>query len=158
MQTDETTLGQAAYDRDTVGRLPVTSADARETLLFHSCKHPDVDSPRWQRGFLGSLRPFTGLQEENFHEVMSALRTLAEPLQADMVPRDVVSGVIGICHFARAWGLDSAGPLRRDGHIDDVEAVRLEEWIWTISYALTMILDGDVTEAFHTYDHDYFRN
>ncbi|RZQ63910.1 hypothetical protein [Amycolatopsis suaedae] len=133
----------------------MTPAEARETLLFHSCAHPDVDDPRWQRGFLGSLRPFTGLREENFHEVMSALRTLAEPLGADLVPREVVSAVVSICHFGRAWGVAPDGMLRGNDLISDADAARLEEWIWSISHALTMILDGDVAEAFDEYDrHD----
>ncbi|WP_414943583.1 hypothetical protein [Amycolatopsis sp. cmx-11-32] len=130
----------------------MTPADAREALQFHACVHPDVDDPRWQRGFLGSLRPFTGLREENFHEVMSALRVFAEPLQADMVPREVISTLVGICHFARAWGVEPEGMLRRNDLIGDTDVARLDEWISTISYALTMIMDGDVAEAFDEYD------
>ena len=38
--------------------------EAREALLFHSSRHPDVKNRRWEFGFLGSLRPFTGLREE----------------------------------------------------------------------------------------------
>ncbi|WP_210408296.1 hypothetical protein [Allokutzneria sp. NRRL B-24872] len=133
----------------------MTPADAREALLFHSCAHPDVDDPRWQLGFLGSLRPFTGLREENFHEVMSALRSLAESLDADLVPREVVSAVVGICHFARAWGIAPGGMLRRNGLISDADAARLETWVWIISYALTMVLDGGVVEAFDEYDREH---
>ncbi|WET82481.1 hypothetical protein P3102_15340 [Amycolatopsis sp. QT-25] len=130
----------------------MTPADAREALLFHSCTHPDVENPRWQQGFLGSLRPFTGLREENFHEVMSALLTLAEPLQADLVSREVVSTVVGICHFGRVWGVAPEGMLRRNDLIADAEVTRLEEWVQAISYALTMILDGDIAEAAAEYE------
>ncbi|AIG76074.1 MULTISPECIES: hypothetical protein [Amycolatopsis] len=130
----------------------MTPADAREALLFHSCTHPDVDDPRWRTGFIGSLRPFSGLREENYHEVMSALRALAEPLQADFVPREVVSAVVGMCHFARAWGVAPDGMLGQNGLISAADAARLDEWIWTISYALAMILDGAVAEAFDDYD------
>lgn len=132
----------------------MTPAEAREALLFHSGAHPDVDDPRWQKGFLGSLRPFSGLREENYHEVMAALRALTEQLQADSVPREVVSAVVGICHFARAWGVAPDGMLRGNGLIGDEDAARLEGWIWTISYALSMILDGDAAEAFDEYDRE----
>ncbi|MBC6447765.1 hypothetical protein [Actinokineospora xionganensis] len=130
----------------------MTPAEAREALLFHSALHPDIDDPRWENGFLGSLRPFKGLREENFHEVMAALRVLAEPLQADQVPREVVSSLVNICHLGRAWGLEPGGMLRRNGLIGDADIERLDDWICTISYAFFCVLDGDVDEAFHEYD------
>jgi hypothetical protein len=130
----------------------MTPAEAREALLLHSTLHPDIGNPRWETGFLGSLRPFSGLREENFHEVMAALRTLAESLRADEVPREVVSSVMNICHYGRAWGLDPGGMLRGNNVISDVDVERLEDWVWTISYAFTCVLDDAVDEAFHEYD------
>jgi hypothetical protein len=112
-----------------------------------------VDSPRWTFGFLGSLRPFTGLREENFHEVMAALRTLAPTLQEDAVARDVVAGLVGVCHLGRAWGVHPEGMLRLNGLIPDEDVARLEAWVWTISYATMCVLDGAIDEAFHEYDH-----
>lgn len=55
----------------------MTLSQAKELLLIHA-GYPN--HPKTERGFLGSLRPFQGqLVEENFHEVMSALRVL-EPV------------------------------------------------------------------------------
>ena len=42
--------------------------------------------------------------------------------------------------------------LRRNELITDADVQRLEEWIWTMSYATFCILDGSMDEAFHKYD------
>lgn len=135
----------------------MTSEEARESLRFHSGSHPDVDDPRWSRGFLGMLRPYHGLREESFHEVMEALRVLADDLQAEKVDREVVSALFGICHLARAWGIHPRGMLRSNGLIDSADVERLEQWVWTISYATLCVLDGSTDEAFHEYDAEYRR-
>jgi len=133
----------------------MTSEEARESLRFHSGSHPDVHDPRWSRGFLGMLRPYHGLREESFHEVMRALRVLADDLQNERVDREVVSAIFGICHFARAWGIHPEGMLRRNALIVDADVERLERWVWTISYATTCVLDGSRDEAFAEYDREY---
>ncbi|WP_335993961.1 hypothetical protein [Fusobacterium polymorphum] len=33
---------------------------AKELLSFHSCRNDDINNPKWENGFLGSLRPFQG--------------------------------------------------------------------------------------------------
>jgi hypothetical protein len=101
---------------------------------------------------LGSLRPFSGLREANFHEVMQALRVLAPSMQGENVDRDVVSCLWGMCHLARAWGVHPNGMLRSNGLISASDADRLESWVWTISYAVMCILDGSTDEAFAEYD------
>ena len=53
---------------------------AKELLLLHSCGHPDFHHPKWSTGFIGSLRPYTGLNEDNFHEVMAAIVAVAPHL------------------------------------------------------------------------------
>ena len=40
---------------------------AKELLSFHSCRNDDINNPKWENGFLGSLRPFQGkIYEKNF--------------------------------------------------------------------------------------------
>jgi len=129
--------------------------EAKESLLLHSFSHPDsaVD-PRAAAGFLGSLRPYGGLNVQNYHEVMTALRVLAPKLGTEpRLDRDIVSALWGICHLALAWGVDPDGMLRRNGLIADADVRRLAAWVQTISYATMMLLDGhDVEEAFAGYD------
>ena len=49
--------------------------EAKELLSFHSTRNEDIDNMKWEKGFLGSLRPFRGeLYEENLFEVIECLR------------------------------------------------------------------------------------
>jgi hypothetical protein len=120
----------------------MTEQEAIEVLGFHCGVDERIDDPRWVNGFLGTLRPYRGLLERNFHEVMAALATLAERLHANDVPRAALSSLIGICHLGRAWGVHPDGMLRRNNLISPDDVTRLERWIETISYATMMVLDG----------------
>jgi hypothetical protein len=132
----------------------MTESEAKELLLMHSYSHPDVDHPKVQKGFLGSLRPYSGhLNEENYHEVIAALRVLAPSLERPTVDRKLIGSLMGICHLARAWGLHPDGMLRRNGLILPEDVERLEDWINQISYSTFMLLDSaGIAEAFHDYD------
>jgi len=52
---------------------------AKEELSFHSGRNSKINDSRWQHGFLGSLRPYQGMElvEENFHKVIACLRALS---------------------------------------------------------------------------------
>src|SRR5688572_28484608 len=97
---------------------------AKELLLLHSCQHPDFYHRKSAGGFLGSLRPYTGLNEDNFHEVMAAIVALAPHLlQSRQVDRDIMSSLWSLCRTAHNWGLHPNGMLRRNGLMsnEDVE-------------------------------------
>ena len=48
--------------------------EAKERLSYHSGRNEDIHNPKWEHGFLGSLRPFQGeLRKENFIDVMECL-------------------------------------------------------------------------------------
>jgi hypothetical protein len=100
---------------------------------------------------LGSLRPYRGhLIEENYHEVMAALRVLAPSLRQPTVDREVISALWSICLLAHGWGVHPKGMLRRNGLIQPPDIERLERWISRISF-VTMILlhGGGIDTAFH---------
>ena len=45
----------------------MTIKEAKELLSFHSGRNSDVNNIKWQKGFLGCLRPFDGtIRKENF--------------------------------------------------------------------------------------------
>ncbi|RTQ50839.1 hypothetical protein EJV47_09490 [Hymenobacter gummosus] len=131
----------------------MTKAEAKDLLLHHAFSHDDFDNPKSQRGFLGMLRPFNGtLEEANYHEIMAALRTLADDLDHPTIDREVVAALWGICHFARAWGLAPEGMLRRNNLISPAQIQQLETWVDSISYATCCLLDGSgPAEAFADY-------
>lgn len=130
-------------------------AEAKEFLLLHAFSDPrSPEHPKARSGFLGSLRPYEGhLIEQNFVEVMEALRGLAPELSRDTVDREIVSALWAICHLARAWGVEPDGMLRRNGLIGAADVETLAGWVDTISYAAMCLLAGaGEEEAFGDYD------
>ena len=92
----------------------MTVEEARELILLHGYSHPDLDHPKLETGFLGSLRPYQGLNEENFREVKEAIRVLAPEIQArEVVDKQIVSALWAICFCALAWGVYPEGLLER---------------------------------------------
>lgn len=131
-----------------------TPIEARKLLQMHSGRHEDTSHPKWELGFLGSLRPYSGLRVENFHEVMACLKILAEELgNGATCDKDLVAAVWTICHLGRSWGVEAGGMLRGNGLISTDEIERLDSWINQISYAMFCLLDGCGVEiAFEDYD------
>ena len=125
----------------------MTFAQAKQGLLLHSFALNDADDAQMARGFLGSLRPYIGLREENFREVMAALRVLAPHLGAPTLEREIVGALWNICHLARAWGVHPDGMLRRNDLISPADAERLDAWIEAISDVTAMLLDGAAVET-----------
>ncbi len=135
----------------------MTPQEAKELLLIHGGCHQDPNHRRMDAGFLGSLRPYRGLDVNSLHEVMTALRVLAPSLQQQQVDREVVSALWHMCELGRCWGVAPDGMLQRNNLISPPDVQRLEKWIDCISYA-TMILLGSrpgtaaIHEAFHRYE------
>jgi hypothetical protein len=132
----------------------LTPLEARELLQMHSGRHGDTSHPKWEFGFLGSLRPYSGLRVENFHEVMACLKILAPELEHGATcDKDLVAAIWGICHLGRSWGVEAGGMLRSNGLISADQVERLDSWINQISYAMFCLLDGCGVEiAFEHYD------
>lgn len=130
----------------------MNSDQAKILLSFHSQRNESIEDPRWENSFLGSLRPYQGkLIESHFHEVMSCIQTLSSELTNNFIEKEVVSDIIGIIHFARAWGIHEDGMLKRNNLISESDSTKLETWIEIISYTFIMILD-DSEEAFNEYE------
>lgn len=125
-------------------------------LSFHSARNENIDDPRWQNGFLGSLRPYRGfsLVEQNFHNVMKCLKALEIYLKdSDKLCKDLAANVSSIITFGRAWAVHEQGMLRRNKLIKASQTKTIEEWIDCISYAWTVLLDTNDSElAFEYYD------
>lgn len=126
--------------------------EAKELLSYHSCRSDDISNPKWRNGFLGQLRPFRGiLQEENFIVIMECLKQLQEHFSMPMLARELVSDVITIIHLAVAW----AGPdgmLGANHLLSQQQETQLQEWIMIIGTCLFYLLDGAEEEAFADYE------
>lgn len=128
---------------------------AIELLLLHSCSHPDSNHPKWETGFLGMLRPFSGaLIEDNYHEVIACIRCLADEIRSEgPVDKRIVSSLWGICYSARVWGVEEGGMLSRNNLISDEQVRTLDDWVDAISYATMELLAGvDLDGALAPYE------
>ncbi len=132
----------------------MTKTEALTLLKHHSYTHNDLAHPETQRGFLGMLRPFQGqLYEENFQELMLILKVLSPCFKSEQVDKEIMAAYWGICHLARAWGLEPAGMLRRNNLLTGQQIKDLAAWIDCISDALSNLLDGAEDElAFEAYE------
>jgi hypothetical protein len=119
----------------------MTEEEAKKALFSHA-------GPDLKTGFLGMLRPYGGLQEESFHEVMAALAVLGPSLgSGGTVDRQVMGSLWGICVLAECWGVEPDGMLQRNKLISPDDVQRLAEWIKIISWTVMFLLDGAGEEA-----------
>jgi hypothetical protein len=133
----------------------MTKEEAKKVLKYHSFINEDINHPKMGKGFLGMLRPFSGeLIEDNYHEIITAIKVLADDLRKGKnIDKEVISSIWGICHLTRSWAIEEDGMLRRNNLISEEQIKKLENWIETISYATMMILDGcDNLVAFEFYE------
>jgi len=135
----------------------MTPLEAKETLSLHSGRDAETDDPKWQRGFLGMLRPYSGeLIEANFHEVIECLKSLSAELRSgEMIDRGVTNDIVGIVHLTRCWALEPDGMLRRNNLISEDDQARLEKWIRIIEYAFMMTIDSNEPDEAFTEYRDY---
>lgn len=135
----------------------MTIEEAKQILKYHSFTDEDVNHPKMEKGFLGMLRPFSGkLYEENYHEVIAAIKTLADEIRdKEKIDKEVISAIWGICHLTRSWAIEKEGMLQSNNLINDEQIKKLEKWIESISYITFAILDGcDDLTAFNFYEHE----
>jgi hypothetical protein len=94
-------------------------------------------------GFVTGLRPYTGLQEKNFHLVMEALFTVGDRIhEAVQVERDLIATIWSLCFYPRIWGLRSSGMLQRNKLISSYDTIRLESWVDAVEQTALALLDG----------------
>ena len=131
----------------------MTETEAHNLLLAHSTIHPEENHPLHSTGFLAMLRPYKGLLENNFREIMEALRVLAPTLQhGPAIDRNLITALWDICHFARAWALEPEGMLQRNHLITATDQERLADWLNIISDTVSNLLEGaDEAVAFEAY-------
>jgi len=121
----------------------VTIEEARELILLHGYSHPNIEHPKMDTGFLGSLRPYQGyLNEENYREVKEAIRTVAPQIQAqrDVIDKELISALWAICFCSLAWGVYPGGLLRTNNLITREDSHRLEEWAMDIAEMVATLL------------------
>lgn len=124
---------------------------AKELLSFHSTRNEDVHNPKWENGFLGSLRPFRGeLYEENFFEIMECLKTLKDDFVAPTLEQGVVSDIVSLIHLTRVWA-SPYGMLGRNHLLTEEQTKLLFAWVDIIETCFMFLLEDDPETAFAIY-------
>lgn len=123
----------------------MTFNEAKRVLIIHGTGTSDSNGEPacLEEGFLGSLRPYRGLMERNFHIVMEALLAAGETIHREpQVDRELVDSLWSMCSLARHWGLHPEGMLQRNHLITKADAERLEVWIEAIERTAQGLLNG----------------
>ena len=130
----------------------MTIKEAKELLSFHSGRNSDVNNIKWQKGFLGCLRPFDGtIRKENFIEVMECLKVLKEEFCKPAIDKEIVNDIVGIIHLTRAWASPD-GMLGRNKLLTANQTQQLLLWVDIIEECLMYLLDDDEEDAFWVYN------
>lgn len=131
--------------------------EAKELLSFHSTRNSDIDNPKWENGFLGTLRPFSGeLHKENFFEVMECLNVLKDEFLGPMIEQSMVSDIVSIIHLTRTWVAPN-GMLEGNDLLSQEQIKHLLAWFDIIESCFMFLLEGDKQEAFTAYE-DYLND
>jgi hypothetical protein len=103
-----------------------------------------LDEALLPNSFLGSLRPFSGLREENFLQVMDAVIALRPHVAGKKtLERRLVDGLWGLTTTARLWALDPGSMLQRNRLLSADDTARLLLWVQCIEMAVAKLLHGD---------------
>lgn len=130
---------------------------AKELLSFHSCRNDNINNPKWENGFLGSLRLFQGkIYEENFKEIIQCLKTLEIEIKKENIDKNIVSDIISIIHLTRVW-VSEKGILGENNLLTNEQTKYLLTWVDIIESCFMSLLEGASEEAFFDYD-DYCDN
>lgn len=93
-------------------------------------RHAGCAEEFYDDGFIGSLRPYAGLRDPNFHCVVEALLSAGSTFSARTnVERSIAEAVLRITVRARQIGIDDNGMLVRNGLITPDDRSRLRDWV-----------------------------
>lgn len=117
---------------------------AVEQLTFHCGSNPNIDDPRWESGFLQTLRPYRGtLNHDAWNSVLDCVDAVSPHLKtAPKLDRSVMNSLWGILHYSRSWALHPDGMLPRNGLISKEDQGTLSGWLDELGERIAFMLDG----------------
>jgi len=128
---------------------------AVNVILMHGVGRDDVplEGALLPGGFLGCLRPFSGLREENFLQVIEAVIALRAHLAGRQLwERRLVEGLWELTKRARQWALDPRSMLQRNCLLSTSDTALLQIWVLCIEMAVSKLFrGGDPGEALTYY-------
>jgi hypothetical protein len=119
-------------------------AAAVEQLTFHCGSNPNIEDPRWESGFLQTLRPYRGtLNHDAWKSVLDCVDAVSTHLKFESaLDRSVVNSLWGILHYSRSWALHPDGMLPRNKLMSKEDQETLSEWLDELAERIAYLLDG----------------
>ena len=116
-------------------------------------RHAGTAEDYYEHGFVGCLRPYSGIRAENFHSVVESLLSVGSTLAStNTIERGIAESIYKITVTARYCGVDEEGMLVRNNLISSHDRSQLRRWITIIE---TMMLDLLAGQRPHETIHGY---
>lgn len=138
--------------------------DADEAIDILHCHagniDDDADWSKFDSGFVGMLRPYSGLLESNFHELMVALYKAAPVFQqSGKIDNKLAHSLWSICSSVHTTATREGSALRRNNLITDSDLKRLTRWVDIFEWDCQMLIMGIaphiVIESYADYLNDH---
>mgnify|MGYP003332293750 FL=1 len=116
-------------------------------------RHAGVAEDYYDEGFIGCLRPYSGIRAESFHSVIEALLSVGSVFSVtNTLERSIAESVFEITVTARRWGVEVDGMLVRNNLISPDDRMQLKRWIEIIERMALDLLNGQKPhETIHGY-------
>lgn len=88
-----------------------------------------ADGPRLRDGIVGMLRPFVGVEERNFHEVVECIFLLHDELKSDKIDTAIPHSLLSIIAQLTGWAILPNSMLRRNSLISESDVARITSWV-----------------------------
>lgn len=113
--------------------------DARNELL----RHAGIAEDYYEDGFLGCLRPYSGIKPNNFHTVIESVLSVGNTFStADSIERPIVYAIWHMTTTARNQGTEDDGMLVRNKLISADDRKRLRQWVEILESMMLCLLHG----------------
>ena len=105
--------------------------------------HAGITFSECNLGMVGRFRPYTGLNESDFVEVLTAILQLhSEWMNSEFIEKAAISAIWEICDRSRVLMLDPQSQIRRNKLAPESELARLAYWVGAIEHLVGGTLRG----------------
>lgn len=124
--------------------------EAAKTELL---RHAGIAEDFYHSGFLGCLRPYSGLKDENFHAVVEALLSVGALFAStETIERSIVQAMWNLTVRARVTGISDDSLLVRNKLITPEDRKKLSRWVCSLEQTMERLLYGKrPADSMHSY-------